>query len=611
MHPKILSCTLLVASICFCDIANGQTSKTAGLATYYEYLAPKLTSGTIALDGTNIEAIWGCASSVPLIYYASNGSTNWMNPWPGANDSCEIWVVWQAVWSDSQIYFFTTIKDDDRDHDHFDLHDLNNIDDDDGVHLWFESMRNATTPVWDWAGAASPDQNCLIHNKDMTCYHVQQDLAANFMNLSKMPGTVNFAHLLAGPTPNPICPDSTLFIESSVTSSSGTPYMDNESVRFNMTANDADELAVEPDVRERRLTWNNIGTGIEPWNCLGRITLCPAPPLTCRFKRNNTYVSSAFVALDGKLGEEGYRVAPIINASARTTSGTAADTAWFYWTEYDDAGVMWRAFRNLNPANNKLYLGFEIVDDFRDSNNLMNNVIEDDGVLLWIDLNRNRVREASNDINVLIHNTGARFQYTGNEENYDSPYTGEEVQVVIGPYGPRSNNWTAEIQVDISRNKPPFDSLLIDIGYNDADNTTKREHQLAWSTFTDGVQPWREFGDLGLFILKDTGPPSSVSSPEEHRRPLNYQLLPNYPNPFTSETIIAFSLPAKTHVTIKVYDLSGRLVATLVDRIATAGAYQVQWNGTHANRRPVSNGIYFVIMNVEGFILTQKILLMR
>jgi hypothetical protein len=67
-----------------------------------------------------------------------------------------------------------------------------------------------------------------------------------------------------------------------------------------------------------------------------------------------------------------------------------------------------------------------------------------------------------------------------------------------------------------------------------------------------------------------------------------FALLQNYPNPFNPTTVISYKLPVNSYVTLKVYDLLGREVATLVDETKDAGSYSVQWNASG-----FSSGIYF------------------
>ena len=66
----------------------------------------------------------------------------------------------------------------------------------------------------------------------------------------------------------------------------------------------------------------------------------------------------------------------------------------------------------------------------------------------------------------------------------------------------------------------------------------------------------------------------------------------NHPNPFNPTTVIEFTLASPTHVSLAVYDVAGRWVATLVDGPAE-GTRVVEWNGTNAAGMPVGSGVYY------------------
>ncbi len=66
----------------------------------------------------------------------------------------------------------------------------------------------------------------------------------------------------------------------------------------------------------------------------------------------------------------------------------------------------------------------------------------------------------------------------------------------------------------------------------------------------------------------------------------------NRPNPFNPQTQISFDLPSAGPASLRVYDLSGRLVATLVDAPLTAGSHSATWDGTDLNGQAVASGVY-------------------
>jgi hypothetical protein len=93
--------------------------------------------------------------------------------------------------------------------------------------------------------------------------------------------------------------------------------------------------------------------------------------------------------------------------------------------------------------------------------------------------------------------------------------------------------------------------------------------------------------------------------------PKEFYLAQNYPNPFNPSTDIEFSIPIAVNVEIKVYDVLGREVATLINETLQPGKYKVRWNGTDRNGALVSSGVYFYVMKAGKFIQTRKMMLLK
>lgn len=88
--------------------------------------------------------------------------------------------------------------------------------------------------------------------------------------------------------------------------------------------------------------------------------------------------------------------------------------------------------------------------------------------------------------------------------------------------------------------------------------------------------------------------------------PLEHFLEQNFPNPFNPTTTIRFSLARPSLVSLKIFDLLGREIATLVHDFRSAGVYTVRWEG-----KDVSAGMYVCRLQTEGFIASQRMLLLR
>jgi len=93
--------------------------------------------------------------------------------------------------------------------------------------------------------------------------------------------------------------------------------------------------------------------------------------------------------------------------------------------------------------------------------------------------------------------------------------------------------------------------------------------------------------------------------------PTRHRLYQNSPNPFQSATRVAFDLPEEGKVTLKVFDLNGRVVRVLADEWYPAGTHEVPWNALDAGGKPVSAGIYFLHIAAGSFTDTKRMYLQR
>ena len=88
--------------------------------------------------------------------------------------------------------------------------------------------------------------------------------------------------------------------------------------------------------------------------------------------------------------------------------------------------------------------------------------------------------------------------------------------------------------------------------------------------------------------------------------PTTYNLSSPYPNPFNPTTTIPFSIPQLSLVSLKVYDMKGELVTTLINEQLNIGYHSIDWDGTNQ-----SSGMYLVRMESGEYIETQKLLLVK
>ena len=142
-------------------------------------------------------------------------------------------------------------------------------------------------------------------------------------------------------------------------------------------------------------------------------------------------------------------------------------------------------------------------------------------------------------------------------------------------------------------------SILWDLGVEDPSDPTWVLTDISWPTDPDVWEAARaELADIidVSTSIDETGAPL----------PAHFMLHPNYPNPFNPRTTIRYAVPAPQHVTLQVYDLLGRPVATLVDRWQVAGQYATPFDATG-----LSSGVYFYRLEAGNFVETRTMLLVK
>lgn len=118
-------------------------------------------------------------------------------------------------------------------------------------------------------------------------------------------------------------------------------------------------------------------------------------------------------------------------------------------------------------------------------------------------------------------------------------------------------------------------------------------------------------GPVMASILHWLGVPTGVAEDGLPSPELRLAIDRIVPNPASGSARVAFTVPAAQEVALRVYDLSGRLVKTLVQGITNAGAHEVVWKGDDANQRRVASGVYFVVLTNATQRLTEKVIFLR
>ncbi len=159
--------------------------------------------------------------------------------------------------------------------------------------------------------------------------------------------------------------------------------------------------------------------------------------------------------------------------------------------------------------------------------------------------------------------------------------------------------------------------VLLDDG-----TTSPTNRSSAYRTGVNGLR-WYNFADpnyssgatpsFNNLLLTATIASISVVDVEKQPNivPATYQLFDNYPNPFNPSTSIRYSVPVQSRIRLRVFDLIGREVASLVDEQQAPGNYAVNWHGTDNAGVPLSTGVYFYRLESAGQQLTKKMILLK
>jgi len=105
---------------------------------------------------------------------------------------------------------------------------------------------------------------------------------------------------------------------------------------------------------------------------------------------------------------------------------------------------------------------------------------------------------------------------------------------------------------------------------------------------------------------------SSLSSDDEGQMiPNAFALHQNYPNPFNPSTQISFDVPSSDFIILKIYNLLGQDIQTLMNKTLNPGTYTVEWNGDDLFKNEVASGVYFYELRGKSFVSRKKMLLIR
>ncbi|MCU7491788.1 MAG: T9SS type A sorting domain-containing protein [Ignavibacteria bacterium] len=145
--------------------------------------------------------------------------------------------------------------------------------------------------------------------------------------------------------------------------------------------------------------------------------------------------------------------------------------------------------------------------------------------------------------------------------------------------------------------------IPIDFALNDADATGEREGILTYSPNNED----KSYQDVTRWIYTWVGKKSVVGVENEKNTTVkSYSLSQNYPNPFNPSTTIRYSIPQAGRVTLKVFNVLGKEISTLVNEEKNQGSYEVKFDASQ-----LASGIYFYQIESGSFRQVNKMLLLK
>jgi predicted outer membrane repeat protein len=157
----------------------------------------------------------------------------------------------------------------------------------------------------------------------------------------------------------------------------------------------------------------------------------------------------------------------------------------------------------------------------------------------------------------------------------------------------------------LSENSPCIDAGDPDTDFNDWEDINNPGFAL-WPAFGTLRNDMGAYGGHGEHIYITGIKEDEIG---DTQFPTQYRLSQNYPNPFNPKTNIEFQIPKSELVTLKIYNILGEEVATLVSERLTAGSFSYEWDASRS--AGMASGVYLCRLQAAGFVETRKMILMR
>jgi hypothetical protein len=278
-------------------------------------------------------------------------------------------------------------------------------------------------------------------------------------------------------------------------------------------------------------------------------------------------------------------------------SGNLFDSALDVYTVDDWTDMRYTA--NMMWMDDDLYLYLTVLDDWINAEGGDYNY---DGVEFYFDADNSKM-DAYDGIDDLqqrfnvgeFDNESIDIGY-GTGTSWD--YSKDGIEWIIEE---TDMGWDLEVKWSIGDLQiAPGDPFGFDIQLNDADEETRGSNMIRW--WGDSNDEWQNatyFGNVNLVsgsAVEDNAP-VVVSG---------FELDQNYPNPFNPSTSISYSVTKTSQVSLTVYNLVGKEIATLVNEVQPAGLHVVNFDASD-----LTSGVYFYTLRADGQSLTNKMMLMK
>jgi hypothetical protein len=194
------------------------------------------------------------------------------------------------------------------------------------------------------------------------------------------------------------------------------------------------------------------------------------------------------------------------------------------------------------------------------------------------------------DFNVFIHSGSDDFVHTATVANISSNWTVIDNPVLNG--NPDAiffitQNWNPSGGSGVYNNSPTG------VWYDGSN----------WAIFNQDIAPMPEGADFNIYLAND-----GVTGVEDRNDVVveRFRLEQNYPNPFNPSTTITYQVPENSFVSIKVYDVLGKEVTSLINEEKSVGSYEVEFDATS-----LPSGIYFYRLQAGNYTTTKKMILLK